>query len=136
MPETDSAQYPRIYRAIAKKRWYDASSRKVSSAAFVLRSGEAGLSVLKTVGCSREICLAGLRCYREFVLETDRVRDLGLEVVDDEPNAPDFSQNHAEINQIPINPTTLEEIRRAEDLATDIADLSTVHYDRYDTYTS
>lgn len=68
------------------------------------------------------------------MLETNRVRDLGLGVVDDEPDAPDFSPNHAEINQIPINPTTDEEKRRAEDLATELADLSTLYYDRYDSY--
>lgn len=135
MPETDPAQYPRIYRAVTKKRWYDASSRRVSSAAFVLRSRDTGLSVLKSVACSREICLAGQRdCYGEFVLETNRVRGLGLGVVDDEPDAPGFSSIHAEINQIPINPTSLEEKRRAEDLATDLADLSTLFYDRYDSY--
>lgn len=135
MPETDSTQYPHIYRAVTKKRWYDASSRRVSSFAFRLRPREIGLSVLKTVGCSRERCLAGQHdCYGEFVLETNRVRGLGLGVVDDEPDAPDFSSNHAEINQIPINPTTDEETRRAEDLATDLADLSTLYYDRYDSY--
>ncbi len=68
------------------------------------------------------------------MLETNRVRDLGLGVVDDEPDAADFSPNHAEINQIPINPTTDEEKRRAEDLATDLADLSTLYYDRYNSY--
>jgi hypothetical protein len=135
MPETDSAQHPAIFRAITKKRWYDAIERRVSSAAFVLRAQETGLSVLKTVGCSREICLARQRdCFGEFVLETNRVRDLGLRVIDDEPDALDFSENHAEITQIPINPTTLEEKRRVEDLATDLAELSALHYDRYDSY--
>ncbi|MEK6321588.1 MAG: hypothetical protein AABN33_07890 [Acidobacteriota bacterium] len=54
------------------------------------------------------------------MLETNRVRGLGLGVVDDEPDAPDFSPNHAEINKIPINPTTFEEKRRAEDLASEL----------------
>lgn len=135
MPETDSTQYPRIYRAVTKRRWYDVTSRRVVSAAFRLRSRDTGISVLKTVGCSQEKCLAGQRdCYGEFVLETNRVRSLGLGVVDDEADAPEFSPNHAEIKQIPINPTTFEEIRRAEDLATDLADLSTLYYDRYDSY--
>jgi len=136
MPETDSAQYPNIFRAITKKRWYDSSSRRVLSWAFRLRSQDRGLSVLKAVGCSRETCLAGQRdCFGEFVLETNRVRDLGLEVVGDKPDAPDFSENHAEIIRIPINPTTLEEKQRAEDLATHLAALSTLHYDRCDSYT-
>lgn len=135
MPEMDSAQYPLIYRAVTKKRWYDVASRKVLSAAFMLRSRDTGLSVLKTVGCSREMCLAGQHdCYGEFMLETSRVKGLGLEVVDDEPDASDFSPNHAEINQIPINPATFEEKRRAEDFATELADLSTLYYDRYNSY--
>lgn len=135
MPETDSTQYPHIYRAVTKKRWYDDSSRRVLWLAFRLRPREISLSVLKTIGCSLEACLAGQRdCFGEFVLETNRVRGLGLGVIDDEPDAPDFSPSHAEINQIPINPTTDEEIRRAEDLATDLADLSSLYYDRYDSY--
>jgi hypothetical protein len=135
MPDTDSAQHPNIFRAVTKKRWYDATSRRVSSWAFKLRSRDTGLSVLKAVGCSREICLAAQRdCFGEFVLETARVRDLGLAVVDDEPDAPDFSENHAEITRIPINPTTFDEKQRAEDLATELANLSTLHYDRHNSY--
>jgi hypothetical protein len=135
MPETDSAQYPNIFRAILKRRWYDVSSRRVSSEAFKLRSTDTALSVLKAVGCSRDNCLAHLDpCYGEFVLETNRVRGLGPGLVDDDPEAPDFSENHAEITQIPINPTTDEERLRAEDLATDLANLSTLHYDRHNSY--
>lgn len=135
MPETDSAQHPNIFRAISKKRWYDVRSRRVSSEAFKLRSTDTGLSVLKAVDCSVEVCLARLDpCFGEFALETNRVRDLGLTVVDDEPNAPDFSENHAEITQIPANPATDEERRRAEDFATDLANLSTLHYDRHNRY--
>ena|SRR6266853_7026321 len=135
MPDTDSAQHPNIFRAITKKRWYNASSRRVSPWAFRLRSQDAGLSVLKAVGCSREICLAAQRdCFGEVVLQTERVRELGLRVVDDEPAARDFSENHAEITQIPINPMTVEEKQRAEDLATELAALSSLHFDRYDSY--
>jgi hypothetical protein len=135
MPETDSAQYPNIFRAILKKRWYDVSSRRVSNEAFKLRSTDTGLSVLKIVGCAREICLADLNpCFGEFIVQTDRVIDLGLEVVDDDPKAPDFSENHAEIIGIPINSTTLEEKKRAEDFASELAALSSLHYDRNDSY--
>jgi hypothetical protein len=135
MPETDSAQHPNIFRAILKKRWYDVGSRRVSSEAFKLRSTDTGLSVLKAVGCSREVCLAEQRdCFGEFVLETNRVKGLGLAVVDDEPDAADFSENHAEITQIPVNPVTDEDRRRLEDLATDLANLSTLHYDRHNSY--
>jgi hypothetical protein len=135
MPRTDSVLHPRVYRAITNKRWYDVIERKIDSAAFVLRPQDTGLFVLKSVGCSHQICRASQRqCYGEFMLETNRVRDLGLGVVDDEPGSPNFSENHAEITQIPINPTTFEERQLAEDLATDLAELSTLYYDRYDRY--
>src|SRR2546428_12877583 len=105
MPETEPAKYPNIFRAIAKKHWYDADSRTISGFAFKLRSGETGLSVLKTVGCSPERCLAGLnQCFGEFLLETNSVQALGLSVVDDDPEVPDFDENHAEIIGIPIQP--------------------------------
>ena len=110
-------------------------SHKVSHAAFVLRMGETGLSVLKAVRCSREVCDAGQRvCFGEFVLETIQVRELGVRVVDDDPDAADFSENHAEIVDLPFSPATDEERRLAEDLATDLANLSSLHYDRYDNY--
>ncbi len=135
MPETDFAQYPNIFRAISKPRWYDVRSRRVSGEAFKLRSTDTGLSVLKAVDCSRDNCLAGLdRCLGEFVLDTDQVRELGLKVVDDEPDAPNYSENHAEITNIPFNPVTLEEKKRVEDLASALAEISRLHYDRYDKY--
>src|SRR5437588_9108143 len=133
MPDTDPAQFPNIYRAITRKSWYNAATRKVSHAAFILRTQEAGLSVLKAVGCSRDICLASQRdCFGEFVLETTRVRNLGLRVVDDRPNAPDFSENHAEITNIPTSPVTFEEKKLAEHLAYDLAEISILHHDLYD----
>ena len=90
---------------------------------------------MKAVGCSEGVCLAGLDlCSGEFVLETNRVRDVGLEVVDDEPDAFDFSENHAEIILIPLNPTTFEEKQRVEDLASELAELSRLHYDRYNRF--
>lgn len=131
MPETDSVQFPRLYRAIKKKRWYDPVERKVLSAAFMLRLGETGLSVLKAVGCSRENCLAALNeCYGEFVLETEPVRGLGLEVFDDKSESPTYSPNHAEITGLP----PFEEKLRAEDRATELVTISILHYDRYDSY--
>jgi hypothetical protein len=135
MPETDSARHPNIFRAILKKRWYDVSSRRVSSEAFKLRPSDTGLSVLKAVGCSRDECLAQLDpCFGEFVLDTNQVRDLGMMVVDDEPDAPGFSENHAEITNIPFDPLTLEEKKRVEDLASVLAEISSLHYDRYEKY--
>ena len=136
MPDTDSAQHPRIYRAISKRRWYQAASGRVDSAAFKLRTGDVGVSLAKDVdGCSMAICVARLiTCFGEFVLETERARGLGLQVVDDEPDAVDFSENHAQIIGIPVNPATDDEKRRAEDLATDLAELSTLHHDRRGIY--
>ena len=135
MPKTNPEQFPTIYRAIAKRSWYDAESKRVLSAAFILRSQDKGISILKAVDCSREDCLAGLNtCFGEFALETARVVALGLEVVDDEPNAEDFSDNHAEIIGIPVGRETHEEVKAAEDFASELAELSTLHYDREDKY--
>src|SRR5713226_6475228 len=94
MPQTDPTKHAILFRAIAKKGWYEATSGTVSGFAFKLRSRELGLSVLKAAGCSRENCLAGLNhCFGEFLLETNRVRALGLRVVDDEPEDPGFHEN-------------------------------------------
>lgn len=130
MPRTDSQRYPCIYRAITKKRWYQLGERRILSAAFMLKEKETGLSVLKTVGCSRDNCLATLNeCYGEFVLETERVRDLGLEVDDDEPDAPNYSPNHAEITGLPF-----DDKLQAENRATELVNLASLYYDRYSEY--
>lgn len=135
MPDTDSTQHPNVFRAISKKRWYDGGSQRVSSEAFKLRASETGLSVLKSVGCSPQVCHAGLDdCSGEFVLTTTRVTDLGLRVMDDQPNAHDYNENHAEITGLPIAPETLEGKQRVEDLAHDLAELSSLHYDRFSKY--
>lgn len=63
MPDTDSAQFPGIYRAIMKRAWYDAASQRVISAAFVLRGQDTGLSVLK----ARWVLAAGLSCWAKQV---------------------------------------------------------------------
>lgn len=101
-------------------------------------SDEGRLSVLKSVNCSpggRENCYAGLNeCYGEFVLSTNGVLALGLGVEDDEPGAEDYSANHASIVGIQKHPETDEEIRRAEDLRSRLADLSTLYYDRQGRY--
>ena len=137
MPETDSAKHPHLYRAIRKHRWYDKVNRQVLSVAFEYRASDQGtLSVLKSVNRSREHCYAGLNeCYGEFVLATDRVKALGLEVLDDEPDAENYSENHASIIGIPVHPENDEELKRAEDLRTHLASLSTLNYDRYGRYT-
>lgn len=137
MPDTDSSLHPYLYRAIRKHRWYDRANRQVLSVAFENRlSDEGKLSVLKSVNCARELCNAGLNeCYGEFVLETDSVQELGLGVLDDELGTEDYSENHASIVGIPVHPETDEDIKRAEDLRSGLADLSRLHYDRHGRYT-
>lgn len=135
MPDTDASQYPYIYRAIAKKGWYDVTNQVVTTAAFVYRPNEQELSVVKTVDCTRERCDARLNtCFGEFILETERVRGLGLAVLDDAPEADDYWENHASIMGIPVNPETKEETQRAEDLRTFLARLARLHYDRYERF--
>jgi hypothetical protein len=131
MPDTDPVENPSIYRAISKKRWYVAAEQRVLSAAFMLREGERGISVLKRDGCSVDICRAGLgRCEGEFILETQRVLALGLTLSDDEPGDPQFSENHAEIIGLP----PYENPQRAEDAATPLAAMARLHYDRHGNY--
>src|SRR5215207_7197543 len=122
MPDTDAAQHPHIYRAIAKRGFYDATSQVVTTTAFLYRADEQELSVVKTVNCTTERCDARLRtCFGEIILETKWVRGIGLRVLDDDPEAPDYWENHASIVGIPVNPETEEEAQWAEDLRTFLA---------------
>ena len=137
MPDIDATQFPNIYRAIRSRRWYDAATQRVSSAAFVLRDQEIGLSVLKEVNCSPqpEACIAGLNtCFGELILATERVFEVGLQVAEDEPNDPEFAQNHAQIMGIPTERSTLEDVKIAEDFASLLAEMSNLHYDRHNRF--
>lgn len=127
MPETDPVLYPHLYRGISKKRWYISAEQKVLSAAFKLRPGEAGLSVLKRDGCSVGVCLAERNeCYGEFSVETQNVLAMGLDVIEDEPDDPNHSDIHAEIRGLP----PFEDELKAEDVATELSELASLHYDR------
>jgi len=131
MPDTDSSLHPHIYRAISKRGWYDVIGQAVTTAAFEYRSGEQEISVVKTVNCTTERCDGRLNtCFGEFILETDRVRELGLRVEDDDPDMQAYWENHASILGIPVNPDTEEEAQRAEDLRTFLARIARLHYDR------
>jgi hypothetical protein len=131
MPDTDPVENPNIYRAISKKRWYVAAEQRVLSAAFMLRDGERGISVLKRDGCSVDVCRAGLgTCEGEFILETQQILALGLTIGNDEPDAPQFNENHAEILGLPPH----ENPREAEDAATLLAARARLHYDRHNNY--
>lgn len=129
MPETDPVENPNIYRAISKRRWYVPRERRVLSIAFIRRPTDEGVSVLKRVdGCSRDNCLSNLReCFGEFILGTERVLALGLRILDDEPDNPGFSPNHAEIHGLPPP----EDEKAAEDAATPLAQMARLHYDRH-----
>lgn len=129
MAHTDIARHPTVYRGIDKKRWYIKEQQRVSSAAFMLREGEPGISVIKQDGCSREVCLANRRdCFGEFRLASQRVLALGFTLEDDDPATADFSENHAEIRGLP----PFEDPLRAEGAATELADIASLHYDRFD----
>lgn len=139
MPETDASLHPRLYRAIRKHRWYDKENRQVLPIAFELRESDEGkLSVLKSVNCSpggRENCYAGLgTCYGEFVLPTEGVRSLDLAVHDDDLDDPRYSENHANIVGVPEPPYTDDTLKQAEDLQAQLAELSSLHYDREHRY--
>src|SRR5450759_3799741 len=103
MPDTDPVENPNIYRAISKRRWYVTAEHRVLSIAFIRRPTEPGVSVLKRVdGCSPHNCLATLdSCFGEFILQTQRVLDLGLRLVEEELDDPEFNPNHAEIRGLP-----------------------------------
>jgi hypothetical protein len=65
--------------------------------------------------------------YGEFVLETERIRDLGLGVEDDDPVSTEFSENHAAITGL----SRLEDKKLAEDMATQLTSISAFHWDRF-----
>ena len=98
--------------------WIDQDAKVGPAACTFDWIGGAGISVVKDVACSALICVAGLgSCFGEFVLETEVAIRLGLRVVDDEAEARDFSENHAEIKGIPVNPATEEEMKAEVDHA-------------------
>ncbi len=131
MADTDIAQHPTVYRGIDKKRWYITEEQRVSSAAFMLREGEEGVSVIKRDGCSQQNCLAGRReCYGEFRLESEQVIRLGLELRDDDPTSAEFAENHAEIRGLP----PFEDPLHAEGAATQLAEIASLHYDRHEKF--
>lgn len=121
-----------------KKRWYDVISQTVNPVAFVLKikKAETGISVFKDVRyCSRDNCIGQFNeCFGEFILETEATRALGLEVIDDDPAIEAFSENHAEIIGIPVNPTTADAKRRAEDFAENLASIARLHHDRFGSF--
>ncbi len=132
MPPTDATRYPVIYRAVLKARYYDVELRKVVPGAFALRleKDEEALSLLKEVGCSLAECFGGFdTCFGEFRLDIQSVTNLGLAVVDDDDDDPDYRENHVQITGIPTGLTFEDDLVR-ENLYTALADLASLHYDR------
>jgi hypothetical protein len=100
MPPTDAVRYSQIYRAITRGGWFDASLQRVASVAFALNfdRNETGISLVKEVGCSEDECVGGFRtCFGEFRMLTQSIIDLGLSVVDDNEDDPEYDANYAQI---------------------------------------
>ena len=135
MPSTDALRYPQLYRAIKKKRVYDIVTQTVLSGAFALNlDRETGVSLLKEVGCSVAECRGRFKtCFGEFVIDLDDIRSLGLEVMDDEPADEAYDPNHAQITRLPLGAEQADMLAR-ENLYSALADLATLHYDRYNNF--
>ena len=101
-----------VYRAMARKNWVDATTQSVLPAAFMRRlppADEDGLSV--DIHSAGSCSLALSKCHGVASLHVGRVRNLGLDVVVDEPP-------HANITSLP---RTTEDAARAERLASQLA---------------
>jgi hypothetical protein len=82
-----------VYRALIKRKWINEDTQEVLPAAFYLRKdrNEVGVSVNIAAMCSPKECVSGFKgCNAVASLHVGRVRDLGLDVIQDKPN-------HAEI---------------------------------------
>lgn len=116
-----------VLRIIAKKQWIDAKGRVLPEAYLLWRPGDAatGLSVRRACLCTVEECRTKLsNGYGVDSLHTGHVTDMGLEVWQNDP----FDEDHAGIVGLPHwfdkDNLTMEEIKRAEDLASMLADHS------------
>jgi hypothetical protein len=91
-----------VYRAVLRKNWIDKHANQVTSAAFFRRipSDEVegdpnGLSAGIAANCSVDEFREGFRaCYGILSLHVGRMRDIGLDVHQDEPQ-------HANITGLP-----------------------------------
>lgn len=101
-----------VYRAMARKNWVDATTQSILPAAFMRRlppADEDGLSV--DIHSARSCSLALNKCHGVASLHVGRVRNLGLDVVVDEPP-------HANITGLP---STTDDAARTERLASQLA---------------
>ena len=100
-----------VYRAIIKKRWVNTDTREILPDAFFLRKdkGETGISVNIATVCSPEDCAARFKCKFVASLQIGTVRDLGLDIVQD-------NYNHANITGLPYGEDDLAEAVRLASL--------------------
>ena len=89
-----------VLRALIRAAHIDREKKCVLAAAFMLREDEESLSV--SYDCTPQVCAAGFKkCYGVASLHVGRVRDLGLDVIPDEPNhASIVGLPHKEYNQV------------------------------------
>ena len=106
-----------VYRAIIKKRWVNTDTGEILPDAFFLRKGrgETGISVNIATVCSPEDCAARFKCKFIASLQVGTVRELGLDIVQDQ-------YNHANITGLPYREDDLAEALR---LASSLAKQST-----------
>ena len=100
-----------VYRAISKKRWVNTDTGEILPDAFFLRKdkGETGISVNIATVCSPEDCAARFKCKFVASLQIGTVRDLGLDIVQD-------NYNHANITGLPYGEDDLAEAVRLASL--------------------
>jgi len=73
-----------VLRALIRARHFDRVNRRILAAAFMLRENEEGLSV--SYDSTPQQCAAGFnKCHGVASLHVGRIRDLGLDVIPDEP---------------------------------------------------
>ncbi len=96
-----------VYRALMKKNWMSEDTGQVRPGAFFLRKhrAETGLSVNISTVCSPQDCAERFRCKAVASLHVGRIRDLGLDVVQDKPD-------HANIIGLPYREDNLAEAER------------------------
>ena len=108
-----------IYRALLRKQWIESETERIKPNAYFLRKNknEVGISVNIASVYSPEQCAARfINCYGVVSLHTGRIRDLGLDVLQD-------SIYHAQIVGLPYQE---DEFDRAVRLARLLANQSRI----------
>jgi hypothetical protein len=96
-----------VYRALKKRKWINEDTGQILPDAFLLRKDEVGISVNIATVCSPQECASRFnRCNAVASLHVGRVRDLGLDIIQNKPN-------HAYITGLPQE----DDLAEAERLA-------------------